>query len=203
MKRFIAYLLKGLLLVLPIGLTFYILFASIKAIDGMLGIGIPGLGFLIVIALLTLIGFLMTHFIPNPLIQLMENGINRMPLVKLIYSSIKDLTEAVIGDKKKFKQPVLVEMSSSGIQKMGFITETDLEILNIKDKVAVYFPHSYNFSGNLFIVPVSKIQIIKANSSDVMKFIISAGVSNLTDSKSEEKKRKTFKDILRDWLIED
>ena len=65
----------------------------------------------------------------------------------------------------------------SELEKLGFITEEDLGILQEKDKVAVYFPHSYNFSGELFIVPKTQIRMLDVNSSEMMKFIVSAGLT--------------------------
>ncbi len=205
MKLIISYFLKGLLFVLPLTLTVWILWLAIRWIDGLLGLGIPGLGLIVVLAAVTFIGYTFTHIIPNPLIRLMEDGISRMPLVKMIYSSIKDLTEAVLGDKKKFNQPVLVKLNDEGVERLGFITEQNLERLGIEGKVAVYFPHSYNFSGNLFIVPSEKVEKLNVPSSDVMKFIISAGVSNLAEISEggEEKKKKRLKDYLLEWLEDD
>ena len=66
---------------------------------------------------------------------------------------------------------------NSDLEKLGFITEENLELLHLKDKVAVYFPHSYNFSGELFIVPKANITPVDINSSDVMKFVVSAGLT--------------------------
>lgn len=208
MKFILSYFLKGLLFVLPLGLTFWILYELINFIDGLLGLNIPGLGLAIVLAGVTLIGFIFTNIVPNPLIRLMEDAISRMPLVKMIYTSIKDLTEAVLGDKKKFNQPVLVDVNDAGVQRLGFITEESLGRLNLEGKAAVYFPHSYNFSGNLFIVPQDKVQKIDAPASDVMKFIISAGVSNLSEldmgeGDAKKKKPKRLKDYLIEWLEDD
>ena len=71
-------------------------------------------------------------------------------------------------------------MNESGLEKLGFITQEDLSKLGIEGKVAVYLPHSYNFSGNLFIVPSQNVIILKsASSADVMKFIVSGGVTEI------------------------
>ena len=79
--------------------------------------------------------------------------LERTPLVKDIYSTIRDFVSAFLSNKKKFNKPVIVEMGKGlGIFKLGFITDADLSEFGISDKVAVYFPHFYNFLGNLFIV---------------------------------------------------
>ena len=77
----------------------------------------------------------------------------------------------------------------SNLEKLGFLTEEDLSILDEKEKVAVYFPHSYNFSGELFIVPRNQVRVIDVNPSVVMKFIISGGVSGIYEE------RETVNDI--------
>lgn len=206
MKFILSYFFKGLLFVLPIGLTFWILYWLINLIDGLVGLDIPGLGLIIVLIGVTLIGWLFTHIIPNPLIRLMDDAINRTPLVKLIYTSIKDLTEALLGDKKKFNQPVLADINDAGVQRLGFITEESLGRLNLEGKVAVYFPHSYNFSGNLYIIPQEKVQKVDAPAADVMKFIVSAGVSNLSEldmGEGKAKGPKRLKDYIIEWLEDD
>jgi uncharacterized membrane protein len=75
----------------------------------------------------------------------------------------------------------------SNLEKLGFLTEKDLSRLDVKDKVAVYFPHSYNFSGELFIVPASQVKSIDVNPTEVMKFIVSGGVSGWEDHSKDHK----------------
>jgi uncharacterized membrane protein len=107
--------------------------------------------------------------------------ISNAPLVKIIYTSVKDLLTAFVGQKKRFNQPVLVNISRDGaLQKIGFVTNEDLSDIGITEKkIAVYLPHSYAWSGNLFIVPADYVTKIDASSTDVMKYIISAGVTKL------------------------
>jgi uncharacterized membrane protein len=98
--------------------------------------------------------------------------------LNFIYSALNDLFSAFVGKEKKFNKPVMVKVNlNSDLEKLGFITAEDLNFLNEKDKVAVYFPHSYNFSGELFIVPEINVKPIDVNSSEVMKFIVSAGLT--------------------------
>jgi uncharacterized membrane protein len=86
--------------------------------------------------------------------------INRIPFVKLIYSSIKDLIGAFVGDKRKFDKPVLVTINKENtLHQIGFVTQArSFRALGLKDMVAVYFPHSYAFSGNHFLVSERKHQ---------------------------------------------
>jgi len=93
---------------------------------------------------------------------------------------------AFVGKDKKFTEPVLVKVNKdSELEKLGFITQHDLTTLGIEaGKVAVYLPHSYNFSGNLFIVPASNVKPLNANSAEIMKFIVTAGVTAIPEHKN-------------------
>ncbi len=186
MKRLINYLLEGLLYIAPLTITGYIIYSVFMFMDGLsqdlifkfFGIKIPGLGVLTLLIFLVLIGFIGRTFIAQPLKAVFKNVISRIPLVKFVYSAFNDLFSAFVGKEKKFNQPVLVKVNlSSDLEKIGFITEENLALLGETNKVAVYFPHSYNFSGELFIVPKANIKPLNISSSDVMKFVISAGLT--------------------------
>ncbi len=182
MNRFLSYFFRGLLFIVPIALTIYIILLSITWLDGLIPFKLPGLGLLTILASITLIGYLASTLLAGPLFSLLEDVLTRVPLVSIIYSSLKDLISAFVGDKKKFNQPVLVTLNPEFvIQKPGFITQTDLSKLGLADQVAVYLPHSYNFSGNLYIVPAKFVTPIYATSTDIMKFIVSGGVSGLQE----------------------
>ncbi|GAB3821762.1 hypothetical protein GCM10028895_24570 [Pontibacter rugosus] len=123
-------------------------------LDSMFDLGIPGLGILMMVVLLTLVGFIGSSFFVKPFLILTERILQKVPLISIIYSSIKDLFDAFVGDNQKFNKPVMVKMTEdSENYKLGFVTQEALLQLNIEDKVAVYFPHSYNFSGELFWCP--------------------------------------------------
>jgi uncharacterized membrane protein len=183
------YFFKGLLLLTPVTITVWALVAIFDFVDGLLkelifqvtGREMPGLGFVAVILIVFMVGLLGSSLLFNPIITYFDKIMARAPLIKIIYTSVKDLVSAFVGQKKRFTEPVLVQVSaSSHLQKIGFITNKDLKLLGLpNEKVAVYLPHSYAWSGNLFIVSVDYIQPIKASPTEVMKFIISAGVSNL------------------------
>lgn len=186
MARIIRYFLKGLLFVIPFGITAYIIYWIVNKLDklipNLLGWdAAPGIGLGIFVLLTILIGYLASTLIAKPAFTVIENSLYKLPLINLIYSSSKDVINAFVGEKKKFNQPVLVQINSDfHIFRLGFITQHDLSQIDIQDKVAVYFPHSYNISGNLVIMPKEKITLLNASSSEVMKFIVSGGVSGLT-----------------------
>lgn len=180
-KRIITYFFRGLLFVVPIALTVYVIYLIIQFLDGILPIPIPGLGILIMLAFITFVGFLASIFITKPLFDIFERWVFKIPLINILYTSIKDLMSAFVGDKKKFNIPVIVKLSE-GMSRLGFITQDDLTILEEENLVAIYFPHSYNFSGNLYLVPRDNVRILKnVKSADIMKMIVSGGVSPLHD----------------------
>lgn len=178
-KRFITYFFRGILFVIPLALTIYIIILTINFLDGIIPIPVPGLGILIMLGFITFVGYLAGLFVTKPLFEIFEKWIFKIPLINIVYTSIKDLMSAFVGDKKKFNIPVIVRLSE-GMSRLGFITQDNLSILEEEDLVAIYFPHSYNFSGNLYLVPRHNVRILNnVKSSDIMKFIVSGGVSNL------------------------
>lgn len=181
LRKLVNAFLQGLLLIAPISITLYVIYVLFEFFDNLIPLNIPGLGTLIIIGSITLIGFLGTYLIRTPISYLFNELMNRIPLIRILYSSVSDLMSAFVGQKKKFTEPVMVIMNKeSDIRKLGFVTETDLHNIGIEgDYVAVYLPHSYNFSGNLFIVPTQNVIRIQAPSSDFMKFIVSGGVTKV------------------------
>ncbi|MDD2633210.1 DUF502 domain-containing protein [Candidatus Falkowbacteria bacterium] len=188
-KRLLNYFFQGLLFLGPLAVTIYAVRITFLWIDGLLykhieeflGLEIPGLGLVTLLLFITLIGFLGSLFFFKPFITYFDKMISRAPLIKIIYTSVKDLLSAFVGNKRRFNKPVLVRVSgSSSLEKIGFITNEDLSELGITDgRIAVYLPHSYAWSGNLFIVPVENVTPINASATNVMKYIISAGVTKL------------------------
>jgi uncharacterized membrane protein len=188
-NKFFSFFIRGLLFVAPVGFTILILYTAFDFVDSLVRIRfsltsvnkeffIPGLGFLIVIGGTALIGFVFTVFLPQRLQIWIENGFKNLPLVKIFYSAFKDLISAFVGDKKKFKYGVIVTINKeSNIKKLGFLTQENLAILNLPDMVSVYCPHSYAFSGEMFIVPKANIELLNITSAEVMKIIVSGGVS--------------------------
>ncbi len=187
--RILKYFLQGLVYIGPLAITFYAIYTIFLWIDGLLdktieeffGLDIPGLGFLSVIIIILFVGFLGSSFLFKPLAAWLDSQISRAPLIKIIYTSVKDLLSAFVGQKRRFNKPVLVKVSADGsIEKIGFVTNEDLSDIGIKEhKIAVYLPHSYAWSGNLFIVPAKNVTPIDASATDVMKYIISAGVTKV------------------------
>ncbi len=191
-KAIIGYFFRGLLLVVPITLIAYIIYKLFTFLDEIIPTDYPGLGILILLGGITALGFLGSTFIAEPIYKRANQMLDRVPLVKTIYTAITDLLSAFVGQKKSFSRPVLVKLNrESEIEKPGFITNDDLSVLNLKTgKIAVYLPHSYNFSGNIFIVPIENVTPVVVNTADFMKFIVSGGVADVgkkVDEHTDEK----------------
>ena len=181
-KRFLTYFFRGLLFVVPFALTIYIIYVILQWLDGLIPVNIPGLGLLIIIVNITFLGYLASFFITRPFFELFEKYVTKIPLVNIIYTSIKDLIGAFVGDHKKFNVPVTVALNSEqSVLKVGFITREDLDLLGLPGYISVYLPHSYNFSGNHFLVKREMVQPLPMNSTDAMKFVVSGGVSGLEE----------------------
>ncbi len=186
MKTLISYMLRGLLLLAPLVVTAYIIFALFRVLDDsvndfleqLFAIRFRGLGIIILLLLITLMGFLSSTLFLRPLFIMVEHAIARAPFVNLIYTSLKDFVAAFLSDKKKFNQPVVVNINGNPeFQKLGFITRQDLGFIGLKGKVAVYLPHSYNFSGNLFVVDSKNVTPLNVPVAEFMKFIVSGGIT--------------------------
>lgn len=191
MRSIFNNFLRGLLLVFPIGATIYIIYAAVHWSNNLLNdllydwlqIDIPGLGIITVFLGVALIGFIFNRTFTRPVVSYFERLLGRVPIIKIIYTSLKELTEAFVGDKKRFNKPVLVTLSGSESRRIGFLTQNDLSNIGVEEMVAVYCPHSYNFSGNLYLVPTQNVEPLDLNSTNVMKFIVSGGVTKISDNR--------------------
>lgn len=191
-KALLNYLIKGLLIVLPIALSIYIVIWAVTTVDSWLNVNnilgvdprtgesrnIPGLGLALVIALILAAGIFVTNFVTEPMYNWFNRWMNRLPGLNFIYSSIKDLTEAFVGDEKKFNHPVLVEMTAD-IKRIGFMTQQDLSSIGLPGDCIVYFPFSYSFAGQVCVISKDKIKELNMNAADAMKLVVSGGVSHL------------------------
>jgi len=178
MKRLTRYFFNGLIFLVPIVATIYVIYIIFIKIDKIFKFPVPGTGFLITIFLITFLGFIGSNFLTRRLVNLVDIMFSRLPLIKMIYTSVKDLISAFVGEKRAFDKPVAVTLSSeSNMRVIGFVTNESLNELGLADTVAVYLPQSYNFAGNLIIVPKDHVHPLSADSAAVMKFIVSGGVA--------------------------
>lgn len=178
------HFIRGLVFITPIGVTALIMLSLYEWVfEKIHNVNLQGFTLVIITLLLfigiTLLGYLGSTFLIKPVAQTVEKIISKIPLISFIYSSIKDLSSAFMGDKKKFNQPIIVKIDNDGVlKKPGFITRKDLSSLGLEDHVAVYLPHSYNFSGNVFFTAAKNITLVNdISSGEFMKLIVSGGVS--------------------------
>jgi uncharacterized membrane protein len=190
-RAIINYLIKGLLIVLPIALSIYIVIWAVTTVDSWLNVNnilgvdpalgtsknIPGLGLALVVAIILIAGIFVTNFVTEPMYNWFQRVMDKLPIVKFIYSSIKDLTEAFVGDEKKFNHPVIVEVEGE-LKRIGFLTQSDLTRIDLPGESIVYFPFSYSFAGQVYIVRNDKIKELNMSSADAMKLVMSGGVSH-------------------------
>jgi len=190
LDRWSGYILRGLTVVIPILATLWAVGAIFLLLDNWLLPAeteegrhrVPGLGVLIIIAIATLVGFLADAKLTRRYVAAIERFLGRIPVVKLIYGALKDFVDAFLGKKKRFDKPVLVSLGGGfDCHVIGFITREDLSGFGVLDKVAVYFPQSYNIGGNLLILPRDRLTPLDADSSAVMAFLVSGGVAHMPE----------------------
>ncbi len=181
LKKILNYFFQGLIILAPISITIYILYVIFKFVDNLVPINIPGIGIVIILVVVTITGLLASTIIGRPIVAYFNKTLNRMPLLKTVVFSIKDLLGAFVGKKKKFNEPVLVMVNKeAGIEQMGFVTNKELSLIGISGKkIAVYIPFSFTFTGCMYVVPAENITHLNMSSTDAIKFIISGGVVDL------------------------
>lgn len=180
MRRLLGYFARGLVLLAPLAVTVWVCWIVFRSVDGWLGLPIPGAGFIATLALITLFGFLGSNLLTRSAVSALEAVMTRLPFVRLLYGSTKDLLNAFVGEKRRFDKPVIMSLTSDGtVRLMGFVTQESLGHLGLDQQVAVYCPHSYNFSGQLYVVHASMVQPLDVASADAMAFVVSGGVAGL------------------------
>ena len=180
MRRLLGYFARGLVLLAPLVVTVWVCWLVFRNVDGWLGLPIPGAGFVATIVLITVVGFLGSSLLSRSAVNLLEGLMGRLPFVRLLYGSTKDLLNAFVGEKRRFDKPVSLDLSpDGGVRLVGFVTQDSLAHLNMSEYVAVYCPHSYNFSGQLHLVLATRVRALDVASADAMAFVVSGGVSGL------------------------
>ena len=201
LKNLLQYFFQGIIIIAPIGITLYVVIGLFNLVDNFLPDmlhnvfpnamtasngtlrRVPGLGFLLVVVLVTFIGRVSSSFIVSRIVDVLDKVLEQTPGIKYIYSSVKDFLEAFGGNRKKFDKPVLVSVDAVDTWRIGFITQTDLSQFELLNHVAVYIPLSYSITGVVYFVPKEKIKSVSnMNSAEAMKFVISGGVTHLEEN---------------------
>lgn len=208
--RIRGYFLGGILITAPISITLYLAWALVTLIDRnverlippaynpeqYLPFSVPGIGLVIVILGLTLIGFLMANFLGRYLITLSERILDRLPVIRGIYSAIKQIMETIFASKEQaFREVVLVEYPRRGMWVIGFLVgKTRGEVQNTidHDLVNVFIPTTPNpTSGFLVFIPREDIHTVNMSVDEGIKMVISAGIVTPKDVRSATEKKKT------------
>ena len=190
MKNLNQIFFKGLIVVLPITLTFYLLYWASLKMESLFGSGlkwwmgkelyIPGLGILVTVVFVFLVGLLMSNFITRRFFAWFTQILERVPLIKAIYNPLKDLMALIPGrsnDNKKLQKVVLVQLDTLGVEVMGLVTREDLvEIPGAQNRIAVYVPFSYMLGGMTYIVPRDKVKKIDIPVDQALKLSVTAWI---------------------------
>ncbi len=199
-RKLFRYFLQGLIILAPIGITLWTVLSLFNWVDSILPNfihslfprlaldengnpkHIPGLGFVLVIVIVFVVGYISSSFIVSKLVELFDNILEKTPGIKIIYSTIKDFFEAFAGNSRKFDRAVLVCIEAADIWRIGFITHQELAEFGLQEYISVYIPQSYAFAGHLYFVKRERVRLITdITSTDAMKFAISGGVTNIED----------------------
>ena len=204
--KLVNYFFQGLIILAPIVITAWAVLSLFNYVDGILPNllhvlfpdlvklnpqgepeKIPGLGFLVVVVIVLIVGYVSSLFFVSKFVDLFDRVLEKTPGIKIIYTTVKDFLEAFAGNKRKFNKPVLVNVDAPDVWRMGFITQTDLSQFDMLEHVCVYVPHSYAFSGITYFVKQDRIKMIKdINSTDAMKFIVSGGVTDVIEERRDK-----------------
>ncbi len=195
-QRLFQYFLQGILILAPIAITFWAIAAVFSFIDGILPNllhsivpslvedskgnikTIPGVGFVLVISLVIIVGYISSSFIISRMVDAFDKVLEKTPGIKFIYSTLKEFFEAFAGEKKKFTHNVLANIDDNNVWRIGFITRENMEEFGFTDYVAVYVPMAYSVAGNVYIIPKTRIKpITNISAAQSMKFAVSGGVT--------------------------
>lgn len=178
MKAFVRYFLRGLVIVTPAALTLWVCWWVVSSVDSWLGLDIPGAGILVTVIAITLVGLLASNLVTRGVVSAMDRLLERLPFARLVYSSTKDLLNAFVGEHRRFNRPVRARLDEAGhVWTLGFVTAEGDDRLAMPGYVAVYLPQSYNFAGNLIVLPAAQVEPVQGDAAEIMAFIVSGGVS--------------------------
>lgn len=187
-RSLLKFFMNGILTIVPIGLVVYVVVQSFQFLDSLLGntlreeigdVYVPGFGILLTLVLITLVGWLTTHWFSAQLIGIVESILQRIPFVKTLYKVIRETIESFVGEKKSFSKVALVTLPNNPMKMLGFVTTENVAKLSddLADHIAIYVPQTFQVAGVTFLVPKEHVQILDVPPEEAMRFILSGGVS--------------------------
>lgn len=178
MTRLLNYFFRGLIILAPAVVTVYVFWLIFSTVDKWMGLRYPGLGIAITVALITLFGFFTSSVLARWMVSAIDAAFKRLPLVRLVYTSTRDLLDAFVGEKRRFDRPVVVTTHADGMEKaFGFVTTEAMSRFGLDDHVTVYLPFSYTFTGVIRIYPTANVKPLATDSAELMAFVVSGGVT--------------------------
>lgn len=204
MKRIGSLFAQGLVAVLPITVTIYIIYWLGSSAEAVLGRGIrfivpasaywPGMGIAVGFSLVLVIGLLMRAWLVRKMFRLGEAIFERIPLVKTLYTAVRDFLGFFAGsDKQALGQVVSVAVGDSNVRLIGFVTREDCAVFTPggagTDTIAVYLPMSCQIGGYTAIVPRSAVQPVEMSVEEAMRFAITAGMGTKSGAEAEAGKK--------------
>ncbi len=197
-KKILQYFLQGLLILAPVAITAYAIYFVVSGIDswipiftytdsqGVVHVRNYGVGFVIIIVVLILIGYISSFFITNRIVSFFDKLLERTPGIKHIYSTTRDFFEAFAGDNKKFTKHVLANVDDNDVWRFGFITREDMQDFGLSDYVTVYIPMAYSVAGNVYVIPKNRVRLIEnITAAQTMKFAVSGGVTDIDEDETK------------------
>ena len=190
------YLVAGLLVWLPLGATYFVIQLLVGWMDqsllllperfrpeNLLGFNIPGLGVVLSLVILLLTGLVAANLFGRKLVELWEQLLSRIPLVRSVYSAVKQLVETMFSDNgNSFRKVVLVEFPRRGIWTLAFLTNDEQGVVQQatgREVISVYVPTTPNPTGGYFVlVPVEDVREIDLSVDEGLKLLLSMGAVN-------------------------
>ena len=197
LSSLLQYFLQGLLIIAPVTITIYAIYAIVSSIDSLIPIFTfadetgkvhvrnYGAGFILIILIIIVIGYFSSFFIAGRIVSFLDRILERTPGIKHIYTTTRDFFEAFAGNKKKFTQNVLANVDDTDVWRLGFITKSDMSDFGMPGYVSVYIPMAYSVAGHVFIIPKDRVKPIpNIGSAQTMKFAVSGGVTDIIEDSS-------------------
>ena len=178
MNRFVRTLVHGLAIFLPLVLTGWVLWKSFELVDKLLPFQTPGLGFAAVLGIVLLLGLASENWLAGSALRKVEGLLERLPVVRYLYRSIREITVSLTGERRPFSHPVLVRpWPGSEARLLGFLTRRDLSEFGKPGWVSVYVPNAYAIAGQTLVLPLELVEPLTVEPSKAMTFAMSAGVA--------------------------
>lgn len=197
-SKILQYFLQGLLILAPVAITAYAIYFVVSGIDswipiftytdsqGVVHVRNYGVGFVLIIVVLIIIGYVSSFFITNRIVSFFDKLLERTPGIKHIYSTTRDFFEAFAGDNKKFTKHVLANVDDNDVWRFGFITREDMHDFGLTDYVTVYIPMAYSVAGNVYVIPKNRVKLIEnITAAQTMKFAVSGGVTDIDEDEGK------------------